>query len=205
MTPIQQNLAESDHRQYARNGNTVSVLLWPAMEFCLVLMLAASCAFAQGAAEYGSATSGMATSMSGINLMNKVKFPDITSSTQGKSSVIMSQPSKDSKGSSNYIFESLKQGSVAANRKELEKHAGKNAAKLMLRSSPTNAFVKIDGKPVGKTPILLILPPGRYSVAMDGKRMEHAEQKIDLLPKETREFLLPLKQQYPTEVMIHMH
>lgn len=93
---------------------------------------------------------------------------------------------------------------MAANREALEQAAGKDAAKLMLRSNPTDAFVKINGKIVGKTPILLVVPPGRYDVTLDGKRMDHAEQKIDLLPKETREFLIPLKQQFPTEVMIHL-
>lgn len=205
MNPIRKHVDQSNHRRQARHTRTGSILLWSGIEFCLLLMLAASCAFAQAAAEYGAATSGAASSMSGINLMNKVKFPDLNSSTQGKPSVIMSQPSKDSAGNPNYILDTMKNGSVAANRKALEQHAGKNASKLMLRSSPTDAFVKINGKAIGRTPILLILPPGRYDVTMAGKRMEHAEQKIDLLPKETREFLLPLKQQYPTEVMIHMH
>ena len=50
-----------------------------------------------------------------------------------------------------------------------------------------------------------VVSPGQYDVVMDGKRMDHAEQKIDLLPKETREFLLPLKQLYPTSVQIHLH
>ena len=202
MTPIRKNLDDSNHRRQAWQDQPVWKLLCPAIELSLLLMLAASCAFAQAAAEYGSATSGMATSMSGINLMNKAKFPD---TTQEKPSVIMSQPSKNSKGSPNYILDSMKQGSVAANRKALEQRAGKNAAKLMLRSSPTDAFVKIDGKPVGRTPILLVVPPGRYDVTMDGKRMDHAEQKIDLLPKETREFLLPLKQLYPTQVRVQLH
>lgn len=99
----------------------------------------------------------------------------------------------------------MKQGSVAENRKDLEARAGKNAAKLMLRSKPSQADVKIDGKPVGKTPLLLVLAPGQYDVVMAGERMDHAEQKVDLLPKETREFLLPLKQLYPTTVEIHLH
>ncbi len=202
MTLLRKDLKDSRRLEMTHYVLATVKSLWPAIEFCLLLLLAASCAYAQAAAEYGSATSGIATSMSGINLMNKVKFPD---TSQKNSSIIMSQPSANSKGSPNYILDSLKQGSVAANRKAFEQHAGKNAAKLMLRSTPTGADVKIDGKMVGKTPILLVLPPGRYDVVMDGKRMDRAEQKIDLLPKETREFLLPLKQLYPTEVMIHLH
>jgi PEGA domain len=203
MTPILKYSGDSKHCQQAPQGQPARKLLRSAVEFALLLTLAASCAFAQAAAEYGSATSSMATSSTaGANLMNSVKFPD---TSQSNATVIMSQPSKDSKGSPNYILDSMKHGSVAANRKALEAEAGKNAAKLMLRSTPTGAYVKINGKPVGKTPILLVVPPGRYDVAMDGKRMEHAEQGVDLLPKETREFSLALKQLYPTEVMIHLH
>lgn len=202
MTPILKDMDDSEYRQQAWQIRAARKFLWPALSTSLLLMLATACAFGQAAAEYGSATSGMATSMSGINIMNKVKFP---STSQEKPTVIMSQPSNDAKANPNYIFDSMKKGSVAANRKALEQRAGKNAAKLMLRSSPTGALVKIDGKPVGKTPILLVLPPGRYDVSMDGKRMDHAEQKISLLPKETREFQLPLKQLYPTEVQVQLH
>lgn len=203
MTPILKNLHLSERRRETWQCRAARKFLWPSFNLMLLFVLAAGCAFAQAAAEYGSATSGMATSMSGIgNAMNKVKFPD---TTQENPSVIMSQPSKDAKGSPNYILDSMKNGSVAANRKALEQRAGKDAAKLMLRSKPTGAFVKINGKSVGKTPILLVLPPGRYDVSMDGKRMDHAEQKIDLLPKETREFQLPLKQLYPTEVQVQLH
>jgi PEGA domain len=201
MTPVRTKFDDAKQRRQWQPGQLVSKLPWPALGFPLLLILAASCAFGQTAAEYGSATSGIASSMSGINLMNKVKFPD---TTQEKQSVIMSQPSKDSAGSPNYILDTLKQGSVAANRKALEQRAGKDAAKLMLRSTPTDAYVKINGNAVGRTPILLVVPPGRYDVVMDGKRMEHAEQNIDLLPKETREFLLPLKQLYPTEVRVQL-
>jgi len=202
MTPIRKKL--DDARQHWR-GQPVwpgSKLLLYGIEFCLLLALATRFGFAQAAAEYGSATSGMAGSMSGINLMNKAKFPATTSKDP---TVIMSQASQDSKVSPNYILDSMRQGSVAANRKALEQRAGKNASKLMLRSSPTDAYVKIDGKPVGNTPILLVVSPGQYDVVMDGKRMDHAEQKIDLLPKETREFLLPLKQLYPTTVQVQLH
>lgn len=202
MTPICEKPYDSEQRREAWLGLLRPKMFQHAIEISLLVLLAASCAFAQAAAEYGSTTSAMATSMSGINLMNKVKFPD---TSKEKPSVIMSQPSSSGKTSANYIFDSLKQGSVSANRKALEQHAGKNAAKLMLRSSPTDAYVKINGKPVGRTPILLIVHPGEYNVVMNGKRMEHASQKIALLPKETREFLIPLKQLYPTQVKVQLH
>jgi hypothetical protein len=169
----------------------------------ILMVLASSCLYAQAAAEYGGATSGIAGSISGTNLMRKVPVPDLNSN-DNKSSVILSQPTKGG-SNPNYIFDSMKQGSVAENRKSLEDHAGKNASKLMLRSTPTHAEVKIDGRPVGKTPLLLVVSPGQYDVVMNGERMDHAEQKVDLLPNETREFLLPLKQLYPTSVKIQLH
>jgi len=203
MTPIGKKV-EHGNQVRLNGGHSVSVLLRKSAEITLLLVLASSCAYAQAAVEYGGATSGIAGSISGTNLMKNVKLPDTTSSG-GKPSVLMTQPSGDSGANKNYIFDSMRQGSVAANRKELETHAGKDAAKLMLRSTPSEADVNIDGKPVGKTPLLLVLSPGQYDVVMNGKRMDHAEQKIDLLPKETREFMLPLKQLYPTTVEIQLH
>lgn len=204
MTPFRRKLELTIRVQRLERLQPLLNLLWHAAELSLLLILASSCVYAQAAAEYGGATSGIAGSINGSNLMKKVSVPDLGSNST-QPSVLMSQPTNTSGANPNYIFDSMKQGSVAENRKDLEQRAGKNAAKLMLRSSPTNADVKIDGKPVGKTPILLVVSPGQYDVAMNGPRMDHAEQKVDLLPNETREFLLPLKQLYPTIVKIQLH
>ena len=201
ITPTRTNYKRLEWSWKPRPLHPVSELLWHALAFLVFATVAGSLAYGQAAAEYGAGMSGLATSISGTNLMKNVKVPDLPT---GNSSVIMSKPTANAEANSKYIFDSMKQGSVAANREALEQAAGKDAAKLMLRSNPTDAFVKINGKIVGKTPILLVVPPGRYDVTLDGKRMDHAEQKIDLLPKETREFLIPLKQQFPTEVMIHL-
>lgn len=201
MTPIRKKIDVVDPIRQAKHMPGSNLLL-RVLGLPLLFLLATSCLYAQAAAEYGGATSSIAGSISSTNLMKDVKVPDMTSSN---SSVIMSQPSKDSKANSNYIFDSMRQGSISENRKDLERRAGKNAAKLMLRSTPTDAYVKINGKLVGKTPILLVVPPGQYEVSVYGKRMDQAEQKVDLLPKETREFQLPLKQLYPTQVTIKLH
>jgi hypothetical protein len=200
MTSIRRNATKSEQLQL-KTGNPISVLLRNAAQITLLLALASSCAFAQAAAEYGGATSGIGSSIAGTNIMKDVTLPD----TSSKPSTLMTQPSSSAGVNKNYIFDSMRQGSVAENRKDLEARAGKDAAKLMLRSKPSRADVKIDGKPVGKTPLLLVLSPGQYDVVVTGNRMDHAEQKVDLLPKETREFLLPLKQLYPTSVEIHLH
>lgn len=166
----------------------------------LVLALGAGCAFAQAAAEYGGATSGIAGSMSRINIMKDVKFP---SGTKSNSSVIVNKLSAQK--SSKFINDSMVTGSVEANRRALESKAGKDAAKLMLRSVPNHAYVRIDGKIVGKTPLLLIVPPRQYKLTMDGTRMEHAEREVDLLPHETRDYSLTLTPRYPTTVQIQLH
>jgi len=94
----------------------------------------------------------------------------------------------------------------AANRKVLEDQAGKNAAKLMLRSVPDKSSVRIDGKPVGKTPLLLIVQPGVYLVEMEGgTRMGYSRQKVDLLPKEAREVVLNLQPRYPVSKQLSTH
>jgi hypothetical protein len=97
------------------------------------------------------------------------------------------------------------EGAEAANRKALEDQAGKNAAKLMLRSVPDKSSVRIDGKPVGNTPLLLIVQPGVYVVEMEGgPRMAYGRRQVDLLPKEAREVVLDLQPRYPTLIRLPM-
>jgi hypothetical protein len=88
------------------------------------------------------------------------------------------------------------------NRRALESHAGKDAAKLMLRSVPSRAQVRVGGKLVGQTPLLLVLAPGTYKLSLDGERMSSAEKRVDLLPHETREVVVPLESRYPTRVQL---
>jgi hypothetical protein len=94
---------------------------------------------------------------------------------------------------------------VAANRRALEGRAGKDAAKLMLRSAPNRASVWIDGKEVGITPLQLAVAPGLYKVEMKGRQMDFARKEVDLRPKETREVLLTLESRYPTHVELSWH
>ena len=89
------------------------------------------------------------------------------------------------------------------NRQALEKRAGKNACKLLLRSTPTGAQVWIDGAFVGDTPLLLLVPPGKYQIQMKGQRLEYAKQVVSLLPRETQEVVLTLAVRYPLRVTVH--
>ena len=86
------------------------------------------------------------------------------------------------------------------NRRELEQKAGKEAAKLLLRSGPTNASIWINGKRIGDTPLLLLLAPDRYLIELRGSRLEFAQQRVSLLPNETREVMMTLRQRYPSQV-----
>jgi hypothetical protein len=86
------------------------------------------------------------------------------------------------------------------NRQALEQHAGKNACKLLLRSTPSKAQVFVDGAFVGNSPLELVVAPGKYQIEMRGQRLDSARRQVDLLPRETREVALPLTARYPTRV-----
>jgi PEGA domain-containing protein len=89
------------------------------------------------------------------------------------------------------------------NRQALEGRAGKNACKLLMRSTPTGAQVWIDGEFVGNTPLLLLVPPGKYQIQMKGQRLEYAKQVVSLLPRETQEVALTLAVRYPLRITVH--
>ena len=91
---------------------------------------------------------------------------------------------------------------AGVNRRALEAQAGKDAAKLILRSATKNAWVRIDGKVVGKTPLLLQVAPGAHKVEMEGTQRESGQSQVKLLPKETREIQLTLESRYPTHVQV---
>jgi hypothetical protein len=91
--------------------------------------------------------------------------------------------------------------SVEANRQALESKAGTDGAKLLLRSTPSQAQVWINNQDVGNTPLLLIVPPGKYVVEMRGTRQETGKQELALLPRETREVAIKLDLHYPSRVV----
>jgi len=86
------------------------------------------------------------------------------------------------------------------NRKALEQRAGKGAAKLLLQSVPTAAAVFINGMFVGRAPLLLLVAPGSYKVAMRGPRDEFGERAVTVATSETQQVVLPLTQRYPVTV-----
>jgi hypothetical protein len=86
------------------------------------------------------------------------------------------------------------------NRKALEENAGPDAGKLLLRSTPAGAQVFINGAYVGKSPMLLIVPPGKYTVEMRGARMETGSKIVGLLANQTQTIAMTLRQLYPSSV-----
>jgi hypothetical protein len=88
------------------------------------------------------------------------------------------------------------------NRKMLEGSAGKDAGKLLLRATPVQAQIWVDGKIVGKTPLLLVVSPGKYQIEMRGSRGQTGKSSVDLLPHETREMTVKLAPLYPGRVSV---
>ena len=105
-----------------------------------------------------------------------------------------------SSGSSTHLIASSGPPPQEVNVREFQMHAGKDAGKVLLRAAPVEAQIWVNGKIVGKTPMLLVLAPGKYQVEMRGARGETGESTLDLLPRETRELQVKLHQLYPGRV-----
>jgi hypothetical protein len=88
-----------------------------------------------------------------------------------------------------------------ANRKALEDQAGPDAGKLMLHSVPSGAQIFINGLFVGRTPLLLVVSPGKYKLEMRGQRQDYGKRNIGLLPHETQDIIVTLGALYPARVL----
>ena len=86
------------------------------------------------------------------------------------------------------------------NRKLLEEKAGIDAAKLLLRSSPSGAQIFINSAFVGHTPLLLMVAPGKYTIEMRGQRDDTAKRTLGLMENETQEITLNLATNYPAKI-----
>jgi hypothetical protein len=86
------------------------------------------------------------------------------------------------------------------NRKALESRAGADGGKMLLRSTPAGARVLVDGSFVGRTPLLLIVAPGKYKIQMENERQASGERTVELAAKETQEVALTLVPRYPERV-----
>jgi hypothetical protein len=163
-----------------------------AMAIAVVLFSSCSAA-AQAAVEYGHIATGSSASSAGLSKLSN-KIDSVLSSDKKSGSVQTVDTQPGAVGQEN--------NPADANRLAFEHLAGKDAAKLTLKSAPAKATVRIDGKPVGQTPLLISLAPGVYKIEMEGPRMEFGKQQLNLGPKETREIELPLSAapRYPSHI-----
>lgn len=168
------------HSMPRRLAQTVALL-------SVFLPLVRSGARAQAITEYGGNTSMSTSTAAGTQAKGTVSAP-AAAAQDPKKSPHLTAPSDPSP--------------EITNRQSLERAAGKDASKLLLRSVPAGAQVWIDGAFVGTTPILLVLAPRRYDVQMKGQRLEVGQQSVDLLPRENREVALTLAVRYPTRVSV---
>lgn len=169
-----------------------SVALIPGAALALACAFSPNSASGQAIAETAGTTSMSAGVASSIKPPAMPKFP-----TTGAGAAPSSSPSSSS---SPHLIASSGPPAQETNRKTLEAKAGKDAGKLLLRATPVEAQIWIDGKIVGKTPLLLVLAPGKYQVEMRGSRGQTGSRSVDLLPRETRELAVKLDQLYPGRV-----
>ncbi len=158
---------------------------------CLLALFVCGVSHAQATAEYAGTTSAVsATAASQPNLPKPSG-----SATPANAATDPTKPQ--------HIASPSGPPPEVTNRKALEERAGKNPCKLLLRSTPSAAQVFVDGAFVGESPLLLMVPPGKYQIEMRGHRLEFGQSSVDLLPRETREVALSLTTRYPTRVTVH--
>jgi hypothetical protein len=145
----------------------------------------------------------------GVNAQTLAETAGATSATAGTTAAVAktlnfpATKTESAPAASQHLHASAGPPPQVVNRRALEEHAGHDASKLLIRSTPPSSQVWIDDKFVGNTPMLLVLAPGKYRVSFRGSRMETGEQSVDLLPRETRELALSLSAHYPTKVTFH--
>jgi hypothetical protein len=165
-----------------RRGPAASLL--PALAICLAVLLFSAAASAQSSAE-NSGQASAAPAAAPAQRKSDGSAPDTTAQEPAKLQ---------------HFAAPLGPSSDLVNRQSLEQHAGKNACKLLLRSTPSTAQVFVDGAFVGNSPLEIVVAPGKYQIEMRGQRLDSARRQVDLLPRETREVALPLTARYPTHV-----
>ena len=139
-------------------------------------------AYSQAIAETAGATSVSAGTTAGAKPAMIPKLPGATAS------------------GSQHLIATVGPPPQETNVREFQSKAGKDAGKLLLRATPVATQIWVNGKIVGKTPLLLVLAPGKYEVEMRGARGETGKSMVDLLPRETREVALKLHSLYPARV-----
>ena len=166
------------------------------------LLPGAGLAWAQGSTENGIMTSGTGTGASATRAgtkraAKKLRHRPVSNKTNNK---------KTTKSSHLPALPALSDGEnlnvESSDSPAKEDQPVTGPGKLLVRSTPTGALVWIDGKPAGKTPLLVALDAGKYQIELRGSRMATAKQEIVLKPNESRKLLLQLKPRYPRQVKL---
>jgi hypothetical protein len=167
------------------------------VQLASIVFLCASSAAAQAVVEYAGSVAAVGGGAASLGKMSPAHLP-----TNSLTSSLATPEIRVEQTSSAHLPLREVEDVIGGNRRALEAKAGKDAAKVMLRSQPDGAWVLINGKGVGKTPLLLIVAPGVYRVEMHITQRESTQKQVDLLPKETREILLSLGARYPNRVEV---
>lgn len=154
----------------------------PVVAIAFLCAISSASGSAQAVAEAAGATSVSAGVTAGVKPVVIPKFPG--AAVNGTQHLIVSSgpPPQET------------------NVREFQAQAGKDAGKVLLRATPNQAQIWVNGKIVGKTPLLLVLAPGKYEVEMRGARGETGKSTVALLPRETRELVVNLHSLYPARV-----
>jgi hypothetical protein len=113
-----------------------------------------------------------------------------------------STPSSAKQSASPHLLERNGPPPDEVNRKQFEDNAGEKGGKLLLRSVPTGADVFVNDLLVGRTPLLMVVAPGRYKIEMRGARDDSGQADVGVMPNETRTVAIELKQRYPSSISL---
>jgi hypothetical protein len=184
--------------------------MWNASLALFLMFLIPHCAQAQDSAETAIVTSSgaaaSAAKVSPAKLLDQAaaEAAAATSSSgvaaSGAKSASIRDINPQQQGSSPHLLARQGPPPDETNRKALEESAGRDPAKLLMRSTPAGAQIFVNGRLVGRAPLLLILAPGKYKVEMRGQRQDYGERTVGLLPNETQNVALTLSPLYPIRV-----
>ena len=151
---------------------------------------------AQDIAETATVTSHTAAVGSAIKLPPLV-LPDPAKNGSNSPTSTLASPAN---GSSPHLVARTGPPPDEVNRKDFEDNAGEKAGKLLLRSVPTGADIFVNDRLVGRTPLLMVVAPGKYKIDMRGPREGFGHSTVGVMPKETETVVINLSQRYPISV-----
>ena len=184
--------------------------MWNASLALFLMFLIPHSARAQDSAEAAAVTSSSSGVAASVAKVSPAKLLDqaaaeaaaATSSSGVAASGAKAAPIRDvnPQGSSQHLLARQGPPPDETNRKAFEENAGRDPGKLLMRSTPAGAQIFVNGRLVGRAPLLMILAPGKYKVEMRGQRQDYGQRTVGLLPNETQDIALTLSPLYPIRV-----